>query len=344
MARSRNKVATRPRMGEGQRRSAGLNAEDLLEMYSTMILVRTLDERIWLLNRQGKAAIVASCQGHEAAQVGAVWAMRQAPGAAYFPYYRDLAMMIALGVTPRETLLGFLAKAGETFSGARQFPMHGARPDLKLYNLSNVVSTQVPQVVGYALGSKMSGDGTVTITTFGDGGASQGDFHEGLNFAAVHRLPVIFFCENNKYAISVPVRRQMAIADIADRAAGYGMPGVVVDGTDILATYQATIEAVQRAVRDDGPTLIEAKVERYLPHTSDDDDRRYRAAEEIEEARKRDPLKLFKEYLVSEGVLTEELDQRFSKEARAEVNRATEEAEATPMPDPGDFYDHVYAT
>ena len=162
MARSRSSTATRPRKAGGC--PPDLNPDDLLDMYSTMVLVRTLDERIWLMNRQGKAAIVASSQGHEAAQLGAVWAMRHAPSAAYFPYYRDLGMMIALGVTPRETLLGFLAKAGETFSGARQFPLHGARPDLKLFNLSNVVSTQIPHAVGYALGCKMSGDPTVTLT------------------------------------------------------------------------------------------------------------------------------------------------------------------------------------
>jgi len=163
-----------------------------------------------------------------------------------------------------------------------------------------------------------------------------------VHFAAVHRLPVIFFCENNKYAISVPMSKQMAIADIADRAAGYGMPGVVVDGTDILATYQVTREAVLRAAQGEGPTLIEAKVERYLPHTSDDDDRRYRTSEEIEEAKKRDPLKLFREHLIGEGILTEDVDQRLYREARNEVNLATEEAEAAPFPDPGDFYDHVY--
>lgn len=343
MARSRGTTASRSRKARSST-SHGLSPEDLLEMYSTMVLVRTLDERIWLMNRQGKAAIVASCQGHEAAQLGAVWAMRQAPSAAYFPYYRDLSMMIALGITPKEILLGFLAKAGETLSGARQFALHGARPELKLYNLSNVVSTQIPHAVGYALGCKMSGDPTVTITSFGDGGASEGDFHEGMNFAAVHRLPVIFFCENNKYAISVPMSKQMAIVDIADRAPGYGMPGVVVDGTDILATYQVTRDAVRRAVQGEGPTLIEAKVERYLPHTSDDDDRRYRAPDEIEEAKKKDPLKLFREHLLGEGVLTDGVDQRFYRQARNEVNRATEEAEAAPFPDPGDFYDHVYAT
>ena len=344
MARSKNTADSQTRSVGASRLPAGLNPEDLLEMYSTMVLVRTLDERIWLMNRQGKAAIVASSQGHEAAQLGAVWAMRTAPGAAYFPYYRDLGMMIALGVSPLETMLGFMAKKGETFSGARQFPLHGARPDLKLFNLSNVVSTQIPHAVGYALGCKMSGDTTITMTTFGDGGASAGDFHEGMNFAAVHRLPVLFFCENNRYAISVPMSQQMAIEDIADRAAGYGMPGVVVDGTDILATYQATKEAVDRAIRGDGPTLIEAKVERYLPHTSDDDDTRYRTKDELEEARKHDPLKLLHDYLADEGILTNEVDRRFQEQAKTEVNQATDQAESAPFPDPDDFLEHVYAS
>ena len=319
-----------------------LNPEDMLEMYATMVLVRRLDERIWLMNRQGKAAIVASCQGHEAAQLGAVWALKQAPNAAYFPYYRDLAMMVGLGVTPKQVMLGFLAKEGETFSGARQFANQGARPDLNLYNLSNVVSSQIPHAVGYALGSKMRGDSTVTVTCFGDGGASQGDCHEGMNFAAVHKLPVIFFCENNKYAISIPLEKQMAVENVASRAEGYGMPGIIVNGTDVLATYQAVQIGVERALRGEGPTLIEAKVERYLPHTSDDDDTRYRAREEVEEARKHDPLRLFEKYLKDQGILSEELDQRFQRQAMDEVNKATDESEAAPYPGVDDFYDHVY--
>ena len=347
MARSKKATATKSRKSEDHIRPQGLNPEDLLEWYSTMVLLRTLDERVWIMNRQGKAAIVASCQGHEAAQLGAVWAaMRYAPSAAFFPYYRSLGTAVAAGMTAREVLLSFLAKAGETMSGARQFPLHGARLDstTKVINLSNVVATQIPHAVGYALGCKMSGEPSVSITTFGDGATSEGDFHEGMNFAAVHRLPVVFICENNRYAISVPQSRQMAIANIADRAAGYGMPGVAVNGTDILAVYQVTREAVLRAVQGEGPTFIEAKVERYLPHTSDDDDRRYRAPEEIEEAKKHDPLKWFREYLVGEGILTDDVDERFHREARDEVNRATEEAEAAPYPGIGDFYDHVYAS
>ena len=319
-----------------------LSPEDMLEMYSTMLLARMVDERIWLMNRQGKAAIVASCQGHEAAQIGAAWAMRQAPNAAYFPYYRDLAMQVALGVTPTEVMLSFLAKEGERHSGARQFGLQGVRTDLRLYNISNVVCTQVPQAVGYALGCRQSGEAAVVITCFGDGAASQGDCHEAMNFAAIYKLPVIFFCENNKYAISVPLRKQMAIDDVAHRAAGYGMPGVVVDGTDILTTYQATQQAVQRALDGNGPTLLEAKVERYLPHTSDDDDTRYRPREEIQEAKKYDPLRLFREQLIARGVLTEAMDQQLQRQTKEDVNQATDAAERAPYPRTDGFFDHVY--
>ena len=192
----------------------------------------------------------------------------------FYTYYRDLAVLLALGMTPAEVMLGFLAKDGERMSGARQFPLHGAYPDLGAVNLSNVVGTQVPQAVGAALAARMRGEDTVVIVYFGDGASSVGDCHEAMNFAGVHRLPVIFFCENNGYAISVPRSRQMAVENVAGRAEGYGMPGVIVDGCDVVAIYEATTEAAARARSGRGPTLIEAMVERYLPHTSDDDDRR----------------------------------------------------------------------
>jgi 2-oxoisovalerate dehydrogenase E1 component alpha subunit len=320
----------------------GLGEKDLLEMYRQMVLCRTLDERIWQLNRQGKAAIVASCQGHEAAQIGSVWALRRGQDK-LFIYYRDLAVLLTAGMTPKEIMLGFLARAGEPLSGARQFPTHGAYPKYGLYNLSNVVATQIPQAVGAALACVMRGEDTVVITYFGDGAASQGDCHEAMNFAGIHKLPVIFFCENNRYAISVPLRKQMAIESVAARAQGYGMPGVSIDGCDIVAAYEATSEAAKRARAGQGPTLIEAMVERYLPHTSDDDDRRYRKREEIEEARKRDPLRLLKEQLTRLGVLTEELDQRIRDAARREVNEATDFVEAAPYPGTEDFHKHVYA-
>ena len=320
----------------------GLADDDLLEMYRQMVLTRTLDERIWMLNRQGKAAIVASSQGHEAGQIGSVRAMDKSKDQFYI-YYRDLAVMLTLGMTPVEIMAGFLAKSGEPMSGARQFPTHGAYPELGIVNLSNVVGTQIPQAVGAALANKMRGEDGVVITYFGDGASSVGDCHEAMNFAAVHRLPVIFFCENNGYAISVPLSGQMAVDGVATRAAGYGMPGVEIDGCDIIAVHEATAIAAARARSGEGPTLIEARVERYLPHTSDDDDTRYRPREEIAEARKRDPLTIFAAQLRQTGLLTDELDERLRAAARAAVNRATDEVESAPYPGVEDFYERVYA-
>ena len=311
-------------------------------MYRQMLLCRTLDERVWMLNRQGKAAIVASAQGHEAAQISSVHALR--PGCdLFYTYYRDLAVLLALGMTPAEVMLGFLAKDGERMSGARQFPLHGAYPDLGVVNLSNVVGTQVPQAVGAALAARMRGEDTVVIVYFGDGASSVGDCHEAMNFAGVHRLPVIFFCENNGYAISVPKSRQMAVENVAGRAEGYGMPGVIVDGCDVVAIYEATTEAAARARSGRGPTLIEAMVERYLPHTSDDDDRRYREAGEIEAARERDPLRILRDRLLEMGALSEEADEKLRADARREVNEATDFAESASYPGAQSFYDHVYA-
>ena len=264
----------------GERRSGALDGETLLEMYQRMVLCRTLDERIWVLNRQGKAAIVASSQGHEAGQIGSVWALRCGQDLFYI-YYRDLAVMLGVGLTPKEIMLGFLAKAGEPLSGARQFPTHGASPPLGLFNLSNVVGTQIPQAVGAALAARMRGEDTVVIVYFGDGASSQGDCHEAMNFAGVHRLPVIFFCENNRYATSVPLSKQTAVDSIASRAQGYGMPGLQIDGCDVFASHEAVSEAAAQgqigrgsdAHRGDGGALLasyERRRRHALPHSGRD--------------------------------------------------------------------------
>ena len=212
----------------------------------------------------------------------------------------------------------------------------------EIVNLSNVVGTHIPQAVGVALAMKMRSDPGLVITYFGDGASSVGDCHEAMNFAAIHSLPVIFFCENNKYAISVPLSKQMAVDSIASRAGGYGMPGVEIDGCDIVAVYEATTQAAVRARSGDGPTLIEAHVERYLPHTSDDDDTRYRPREELEEARKRDPLKILAAQLRESGTLTDETDDAFRSEARRIVNEATDIVEAAPYPTAQGFDQGVY--
>jgi 2-oxoisovalerate dehydrogenase E1 component alpha subunit len=331
-------------IGKDQPLPVGLTMEDLLTAYSEIVLIRVLDERLWLLNRQGKAALVASCQGHEGTQLGSVWAFRNnVPDYTLFTYYRHQGVAIASGVTPTECLYSFLGKDGDIFSGARQFPLHGISLKHKIMNQSNVVATQMPHAVGCALAYKMRSEDAVAGVYFGDGAASQGDCHEAMNFASVQKLPVLFMCENNRYAISVPQSKQMNVANVADRAEGYGMPGLVVDGTDFLDVYTKTSNAVRRIREGGGPMLLEYKVERYLPHTSDDDDRRYRSKEEMEESKLRDPVTRLQRWLQEAGVLTKEMDAAYWAHARKEINRATEEAEQAEYPDTGGFFDHVYA-
>ena len=279
----------------------GLTEGDLIEMYHKVVLTRALSARMWILNRMGRAPFAITGDGHEVAQVASAFLLK--PGKDWVvPYYRDMGVVLTVGMTPREVMLGFLAKAADPSSGGRQMPSHFGHAGLRIVTGSSPVATQIPHAVGIALASKLRGEKDATIVYFGDGATSKGDFHEGLNFAGVHRLPVVFFCENNGYAISVPVKKQMAIAQVSQRAAGYGFPGVTVDGNDALAVYAASKEALQRARGGDGPTLIEAVVQRLVPHSSDDDQRRYRSQEEIEAGKLADPVPLFKAYLEKEGL------------------------------------------
>ncbi|MBI4218833.1 MAG: thiamine pyrophosphate-dependent dehydrogenase E1 component subunit alpha [Chloroflexi bacterium] len=323
-------------------RSSKLTRPDLLEMYRIMALSRTLDERIWLLNRQGKAAIAASAQGHEAAQVACLFATDPSRDH-YLIYYRELTTLLAVGLTPLDLLKGFLAKEGEPMSGGRQFPTHGALTGVDMFSFSNVVGSQLPQAAGVALADRMRGEPRVTIVYFGDGAASQGDTHEAMNFAGIHRLPIIFFCENNRYAISVPLSKQMAIENIAARAAGYGFPGVTLDGTDPIGVYEAVYAAAERARKGGGPTLIEVMVERLFPHTTDDDHTRYRPPEDIRQMRSRDPLPKFEAQLRKAGILDDATHDRIWSEAKRIVNDATEEAEAAPYPQTDQFARHLFA-
>ena len=338
---------TRGRAALKRRHEAlGLSDDDVLEMYRMVVLARPRDERAWRLNRQGKAPIVGPAQGHEAAQVGSAWAMMRSGPYFVFPYYRCTPAKLAYGVTVREMLLSMLAKQGDPFSGARQFGGQGAYLDRKLIQNSNVVAAGLLHAVGYAYACRYLKDPTVVITHFGDGASSEGETHEAMNFAAIYKLPVIFFCENNRYAISVPQRKQMAIENVADRAQGYGFPGVVVNGVDILAVYEAVSKAAERARQGEGPTLIEAKLERLMDHTSDDQQARYRSKEEIEQARRdADPIPHFRSYLTEAGVLTEERDRQVQEWARREVDEATDFALAAPYPEATEetFYRHLYA-
>lgn len=329
-------------MGENRHERLGLTDENVLEMYKTMLLARKIDERMWLLNRAGKIPFVISCQGQEAAQVGAAMALDREKDYV-LPYYRDMGVVLWFGMTARDLMLSGFAKAEDPSSGGRQMPGHFGGKKYRIVTGSSPVTTQVPHAVGMALGGKLEGKDLVTFTTFGEGSSNQGDFHEGINFASVHKLPVIFMCENNKYAISVPIQKQLACENVSDRAVGYGIPGVTVDGNDPLAVYEAVKAAADRGRRGEGPTLIEAVSYRLTPHSSDDDDRAYRTREEVEEAKAKDSIFTFTKYLKEAGVLSDEYEKQCHEEIAAIIDEATDYAEAAPYADPESAMRHVFA-
>jgi 2-oxoisovalerate dehydrogenase E1 component alpha subunit len=319
-----------------------LSRERLLAMYETMLLARAVDERQWILNRQGRMPFHISCQGHEGSGAGSALALDRTRDV-MVPYYRSLAAVIAFGVTPSELFLSALARADDPMTGGRQMPAHYGLASARILTSGSPVATQIPHATGAALASKIRGDGGVSIVYFGDGASSKGDFHEGLNFAAIHKLPAIFVCENNHYAISVPTSKQMAVHSVADRAVGYGMFGESVDGTDPLAVYRSVQLAADRARAGEGPTLIESNVVRLTPHSSDDDDRRYRPESEREEARQHDPINVFGMYLRSRGLIDDETEEALRDRIQRTVEAALEAAEAAALPSPETAFDHVYA-
>lgn len=320
----------------------GLTNDAVLDMYRYMVLARMVDERMWVLNRAGKIPFVISCQGQEAAQAGAGFALDRKKD--YIaPYYRDLCLVLMYGHTAKTELLAAFAKAEDPNSGGRQMPGHYGDRSRRILTGSSPVGTQIPHAVGAALAAKMRGEDYVSLVSFGEGTSNQGDFHEAANFAGVHKLPVIFFCENNRYAISVPQKKQLSCENVADRAQGYGFEGVIVDGMDPFAVFEAVKGAVEKARAGGGPTLVEAKVYRLSPHSSDDDDRTYRSREEVEEAKRGDPILRMQRYLIEERLLTEEEDARLRKEIQAEIDAATRYAEEAPYADASTLMNHVYA-
>jgi 2-oxoisovalerate dehydrogenase E1 component alpha subunit len=335
MAQAREEASVR-------HRRLGLTDDQMLEMHRYMVSARLLDERMWALNRQGKVPFVVSAAGHEACQVGSAFALER--GTDYFiPYYRDLTLVLVAGLTPRDVLLGLFAKAEDPCSGGRQMPAHWGSRRLGIITHSSPIGTQVPHAVGIAYAIKYRRERAVALCCFGEGATSQGDWHEALNFAGIHRLPIVFFCENNKYAISVPDTKQMAIPNVADRAPAYGFEGHVVDGNDALACYEAVKAAVDLARSGGGPTMIEAKTYRYQPHTSDDDDRTYRSREEVEEWRAKDPITQFESYLEATGLAGASHFQDVRTRVKEELSEAVRYADAAPHPARGDLLRHVFA-
>ncbi|PIC84833.1 thiamine pyrophosphate-dependent dehydrogenase E1 component subunit alpha [Sporosarcina sp. P1] len=319
----------------------GLTDEDVLQMYETMLMARRLDERMWLLNRAGKIPFVISCQGQEAAQVGASFALNNEKDW-IAPYYRDMGVVLHFGMTPKDLMLSAFAKAEDPNSGGRQMPGHFGQRKNRILTGSSPVTTQLPHAVGVALAAKMNKEDFITFVTLGEGSSNQGDFHEGMNFAGVHKLPTVIMVENNKYAISVPISKQIACENVSDRAIGYGMPGYTVDGRDPLTVYEVVKKAADRARNGEGPTLVEAVCYRLTAHSSDDDQRQYRDAEELEDERKQDPLLSFIQYLKEVNVLTDEKYDEIEERVKLQVDEATEYAELAEYAKPEHALRYVY--
>lgn len=317
----------------------GLSDDQLVDMYRTMLLARKLDERVWALNRQGRVPFVVSVAGHEGTQVGAAFALNSETDWS-LPYYRDVAFNLAMGLTSKDMFLAVFAKDSDPANSGRQMPNHWSDPDRKIFSHSSVIATQFPHACGIAQHLKATGKPGVVLVSSGEGATSEGDWHEAMNFAGVHNLPMVFLIENNLYAISVPAEQEVAGA-VAARAGGYGIPGVEVDGNDVLAVYGVMAAAVQRARSGEGPSLIEARTYRYYAHTSDDDDKVYRSAEEVELWRRKDPILVLKQYMVESRLLDEAAEERIEREVSNEVALAVKEADAAP--DAIDWESNVYA-
>ncbi|OBI80982.1 pyruvate dehydrogenase (acetyl-transferring) E1 component subunit alpha [Mycobacterium sp. E740] len=307
-----------------------LPPETLAWLYESMVVTRDLDTEFVNLQRQGELALFASCRGQEAAQIGAAACLRKTDW--LFPQYRELGAFLLRGISPAQ--IGAVWRG--TWHGGLDFTERRVAP------IAIPIGTQALHAVGAAMAAQRLGEDSVTVAFIGDGATSEGDVHEAMNFAAVYRAPCVFFVQNNQWAISVPVSRQVAGPSIAHRATGYGIPGVRVDGNDVLACFAVTAYAAQRGREGGGPTLVEAITYRMGPHTTSDDPTRYRADDEVQQWAGRDPITRYRTYLQSLGVWTDRLEERVSarsKRLRADLRQATVGAEDF---DVAEMFDTVY--
>ena len=333
-------VTTRP--GSATRHaSLGLSLDDLKGMYRYVLMTRLVSERILQLNRMGRTPFGAGTDGHEAAQIGAAWCIQRGKDWTV-PYYRDMGVAFVLGFSALDEFRGVLAKATDPNSGGRAFLNMFSSPKDRILSRSVLVGTEFPHAVGLALALKLRKEPFIVFAFGGDASTSPGDFHEAANFASVHKLPVVFVIENNLLAISTRIEKQTAVKDIAEKAAAYAMPGFVADGMDLLDSYEKTKLASDHARAGKGPSLVELKCYRYQPHTSDDDDSRYRTKQEVEQWRARDPVKGAFAYLLAAGVPEQDLESIHAKLAD-EIEQAIAQAESEPDPRPEDAATHVYA-
>jgi pyruvate dehydrogenase E1 component alpha subunit len=312
------------------RYSRDLPPETLSWLYEMMVVTRELDIEFVNLQRQGELALFASCRGQEAAQIGAAACLRKTDW--LFPQYREIGCFLIRGITPAQMGAVWRGK----WHGGLGFTEKCCAP------IAIPIGTHGLHAVGAAMAAQRLGEDSVTVTFLGDGATSEGDAHEALNLAAVYKAPCVFFVQNNQWAISVPVSHQMAAPSIAHRAIGYGMPGIRVDGNDVLACFAVMTEAAQRAREGDGPTLIEAVTYRLGPHTTSDDPTRYRSQQEVEYWLARDPIPRYRTYLQAVGVWSERLEERVSAKSKRLRTELRESVVGAPDIDVTEMFDTVY--
>src|SRR5438874_10013295 len=309
-------------------REFGLSDDEVVDVYYAMLVSRKMSQAALKLAFQGTLDVSIPSDGHEAAQIASMRALR--PTDPVYLFYRSLPAAYARGMTAREIFLDYFGRRDGPSSGGKNLAGHWAKRELNLMSISGSVATQIPHAVGSALAATLRGEDSVSVAYFGDGGSSKSDFHEGLNFAAVHQLPVILFCENNGLAISVPFEKQSAVARVADRAVGYAVVGISVDGADPLQVYRVMREAVEGARAGKGPALIEARVTRLGQHTSQVGDNR--GPREVAAARRHDPIPRFARYLTHHGLLNDTVQREMDERADSEVTDAVDFAAQAPPP------------
>ena len=325
--------------GETADLATQLPDEDLKKIYRLMLLTRAVDTRAVTLQRQGRIGFYVPCHGEEAAEIGSAYALNSEDWA--FTDYRSSGVVITRGLPLTKFFAHLMAKSEDIMKG-RSMPSHWGSREINVVAPSSNICTQLPHAVGVALGARMRGDKVATISYFGDGGTSSNDFHSALNFAGVFKVPTVFLCRNNGYAISLPVTRQTASRSLATKSVAYGIEGVQVDGNDVLAVYWATKKALDKARRGKGPTLIEAITYRMSHHSTSDDYRRYREEKEVETWKIKDPIYSFRSRLESLGIWNSEDEANVSKSIIQQVKDAVLYVEGLPSPDITSILDDVY--
>lgn len=321
-------------------RMPAISDDDLRALYRTMVLTRAFDERMFMLQRQGRLGFYLPSTGEEAATVGSAFCLEDADWV--FPCYREQGAYLWRGITVQELAHQCYGNAMDATKG-RQMPVHYSFRRKNIVSISSPLAVQLPQATGAAWAAKLKGDPIVVLTYFGEGASSQGDFHVGLNFAAVYRTPTVFFMRNNGWAISTPREVQTITPNFAMKAAAYGMEGLLVDGNDVLAVIAATRRAVERARSGGGPTLIEAVTYRIGSHSTSDDPSAYRSEEEVLAWKRKDPIQRFQRFLAGRHLWTPAWEDELVARCRAEVLAAVEAAERAPAPEPVTLFEDCFA-